>query len=316
MSSRTLAALSVGAVLISTVAADDASAYCRMTTEGGAQIGERACVEKGAFLEWPVACLTYAIDERGSIWMDFDDVERAVDTSFNTWQSQTCDGDPVNLIIKPTTSSTCQRAEFRTAGNVNTIAFLDPWEDQCGNAYSTNAFAVTIVWHNTTTGEILDADMMINEALGPYADCDVSGCDPGTQANPGPADLQSIVTHEAGHFLGIGHSSVPGATMAPSSERTEVSKRDLARDDIAAVCEIYPPGGLDSTCNPRTVGGLDLNCEDDGAPNCTDPTPIPSSGGCSAHQARPGRTPWGTFLLAMAVLTVLRRRSFQPDARS
>ena len=73
---------------------------------------------------------------------------------------------------------------------MNTIAFLDPFQDPCADqAYSSFAFAVTIVWHNTSTGEILDADMMINDQLatrrfagGPYANCPDSGCPAG---NPG-----------------------------------------------------------------------------------------------------------------------------------
>jgi MYXO-CTERM domain-containing protein len=318
MNSRVLLALAIGLMLVAALTADHASAFCRMTTDGGTQVGDVPCVEDGEFLEWPVACLSYAIDERGSSWMSFSDVQTAIDTSFATWENQICrDGELVDLVFTRWDSSTCQRAEFRNpGGNVNTIAFLDPWENQCGIEFSRNAFAVTIVWHNTTTGEIFDADMMINEALGPYARCPDSGCEPGTPGNPGPVDLQSIVTHEAGHFIGIGHSNVDGATMLPSSARTEVSKRTLAQDDIDAVCEIYPPGNLDASCNPNVVGGLDLNCEDDGPPNCTDPTPIPSSGGCSTAKVGPGEAPWGALLLALLAVTVLRRRSLRCDARS
>ena len=316
LSSRVLLALAIGLMLVAALTAGHASAFCRMTTDGGTQVGNQICLERGEFLQWPVACLSYAIDRRGSSWMPFSDVEQVVDTSFNTWQNETCDGEPVDLIFKPLNSSTCQRAEFRESGNVNTIAFLDPWEDQCGSEYSPNAFAVTIVWHNTSTGEIFDADMMINDLLGPYERCSESGCEPGTTGNPGPVDLQSIVTHEVGHFIGIGHSNVDGATMAPSSARTEVSKRTLEQDDIRAVCAIYPPGSLDDSCNPDVVGGLDLNCENDGPPNCTDPTPIPSSGGCSAARVSSGESPWGALLLALLAVTVLRRRSLQRDAQS
>ncbi|MDH3199320.1 MAG: matrixin family metalloprotease [Myxococcales bacterium] len=316
MNSRILLALAIGVASVAALTADHASAYCRMTTEGGVQIGEQACVENGEFLEWPVACLSYAIDERGSSSMEFNDVVQAIDSSFATWQNETCDGEPVDLIFKPLNSSTCRRTEFRNpGGNVNTIAFLDPWEDQCGIKFDENALAVTIVMFDPSNGRILDADMLINETLGPFASCPDSGCEPGTQSNLGPVDLQSIVTHEAGHFIGIGHSDVADATMFFQSPRTEVSKRTLAQDDIDAVCAIYPPGNLDASCTPQIINGLDLNCEDDGPPSC-EPATIPSSGGCSAREVRPGETPWSALLVAMLTLTVLRRRSSPRDARS
>ncbi len=314
MSSRVLLAL--GLMFFAALTADRASAFCRMTTSSSVQIGEQACVEDGDPLVWPVACLPYAIDERGSTSMPFEDVEEAIDLSFKTWQDVTCGGEPVDLIFKPRNSSTCRRTEFRNpGGNVNTIAFLDPWEDQCGNEYSPNALAVTIVIFDPSNGRILDADMLINETLGPFDRCPDSGCEPGTRSNPGPVDLQSIVTHEAGHFIGIGHSDVPDATMFPTSPRTEVSKRMLSADDIDAVCTIYPPGDLDDTCVPQVIGGLDLDCEDDGPPSC-EPATIPSNGGCSAREVRHGETPWSALLLAMLTFTALRRRSFRRDARS
>jgi hypothetical protein len=131
-------------------------------------------------------------------------------------------------------------------------------------------------------------------------------------------DLQSIVTHEIGHFIGIGHSDVESATMFPSSARTEVSKRELASDDVEAVCTIYPRGRLDDTCDPQSVivNGLDLNCEDDGPPKCDGGAPLPSSGGCSAHEVRPSKSPFGALLVALLALMVLRRYSSSRDERS
>jgi MYXO-CTERM domain-containing protein len=244
--------------------------------------------------------------------MDFEDVESAVDQSFASWENVDCDSreaqlnpaNPPNLIFKGLQSSDCRRAEFNSTGNVNTIAFLGSGDP------------VTIVWHNTSTGEILDADMMINDQLatrqfagGPYANCPDSGCPAG---NPGEADLASIVTHEAGHFIGIGHSDDQDATMFASAERTSVAKRTLAQDDINAVCDIYPPGSLNDQCNAAPIGGLELNCETDanGDPiACDDPAGAPGSGsGCSATRT-PADAPWVALLAALLGLTVLRRRS-------
>jgi MYXO-CTERM domain-containing protein len=292
-----------------------------MTTGSGLQVGNQACEEDGEPLEWPEACLSYAIDVNGSDSMPFNEVEQAIDASFRTWQNANCGGDTPNLIFQPLNSSTCRRAEFRgngQGGNVNTIAFRDPWEDQCGDDFARNAFAVTIVWHDTQTGRIFDADMMINDSLGPYAQCDpVSGCLRGTAGAPGPADLQAIVTHEVGHFIGIGHSDIADATMFPSSLRTDVSKRSLAQDDLEAVCTIYPPGNLDASCNAEVFNGLDLDCEDDGAPDCDGDPPMTGGGsGCSAASTSDARGSLVMAWLGLLALTASRRRSRRRDARS
>jgi uncharacterized protein (TIGR03382 family) len=318
--------LACALALLVSFTASEASAYCRMTTEGGAQVGNQPCVERGEPLIWNVPCLSYAIDSRGSEWMSDEDIETAVNAGFAVWETADCGQDETpNLVFKPSQEpSTCKRAEFNNDGNVNTVAFLDPWVDPCADegapGYEPLAFAVTIVWLNTETGEILDADMMINDtqatqrnAGGPYASCPDSGC------LGNDADLQSIIAHEAGHFIGIGHSNIEEATMFASAERSSVAKRTLAQDDINAVCEIYPPGNLDDSCDATPMRGLQLNCEvtEEGNPiACDAPGSTPSQGGCACSTAQ---TPVGTLWATIGVLfglSVMRRRSGRRDARS
>jgi len=62
-------------------------------------------------------------------------------------------------------------------------------------------------------------------------------------------DLQSVLTHEAGHFFGLGEDQDnTQATMYYKTSRCDTTQRDLSDDDVAAVDTVYaepatPEGG-------------------------------------------------------------------------
>jgi hypothetical protein len=78
---------------------------------------------------------------------------------------------------------------------------------------------------STVAGQMLDADMLFNPSVAFSTD--------GTGAN----DLQTVATHETGHFLGLDHSAVVRAVMFPFSPEVE---RTLGYDDVAGISATYP----------------------------------------------------------------------------
>ena len=75
--------------------------------------------------------------------------------------------------------------------------------------------------------------------------------------NSGGMDIQGIATHEYGHSLGLGHTSVNGATMfASTSGGGSSNSRSIEPDDIAGVQFIYgvKSGGKPSISSIGVVG--------------------------------------------------------------
>jgi len=73
----------------------------------------------------------------------------------------------------------------------------------------------------------------------------------GPQSPPnidGHRDLQGVAAHEFGHALGLGHSSVLGATMFASSSVEETTLRSIELDDQLGIQALY---GVASTLKPH-----------------------------------------------------------------
>ncbi len=220
------------------------------------------------------------------------------ESSISTWENVTCPGTggSPNLRIELLEErDQCTEAlHYPNSPNTNSIMFVaDGWIER---GHSAQAFAVTLVWHDPGSGEIWDADMEINEARGPFTVCPAQGCEEDT------VDLQNVVTHELGHYLGLAHTpDDPDATMWISAEAEETKKRDLASDDMEGLCAVYPASSLPDLCDPTPRNGLGLDCQPRVGCNCEVP------GG------RGGRTADGASLSALffglASLAAMRLRA-------
>ena len=122
----------------------------------------------------------------------------------------------------------CDQQEYNQEdGNANAWLFLDDAWPYEGRGHQ---LALTTLTFNVDNGEIFDVDIEINSFQ-----FTITVGDDGVQA-----DLQSVATHEAGHFFGLSHSNVQGATMRPQYSEGDTSLRSLESDDIAGICCALP----------------------------------------------------------------------------
>lgn len=60
-----------------------------------------------------------------------------------------------------------------------------------------------------------------------------------TRTLSGKYDVQSVLAHEFGHGVGLGHSTVTSATMFKNINSGTVDKRSLEQDDKNGIIAIY-----------------------------------------------------------------------------
>lgn len=93
------------------------------------------------------------------------------------------------------------------------------------------AMANTLTSYNSATGEMLQADIMVNADM-----LDELALEPDAEHY----DLQSVLTHELGHALGMLHTThARSDTMWPTGFLGDLSHRTLEADDIEGVEALY-----------------------------------------------------------------------------
>ncbi len=103
-----------------------------------------------------------------------------------------------------------------------------------------SVIGITWAFFDPSNGEIGEGDMLLNGE-----DYVWTVSDAGAQT-----DVESIVAHEAGHFLGLGHTDVEAATMFATVIDGETQKRSLHSDDIAGAQHLYGgDGGAGCGCD-------------------------------------------------------------------
>ncbi len=279
-----------------------AAAYCRLVTcardgsegshcDDGVSPDNDACA--GIKLRWPTACTSYSVLANSSKRVSFELAHNALVSSFEAWTSTTCEHGKVALAAFDFGTVTCDQREFnQTAGNANVLMFFDDGLPDAEHMATSDAIARTWVTYDPDTGEILDADIEVDSQNYRFTD----GGD-----DPSAFDLQSVLTHEVGHFLGMAHSPDPNATMRPSyapsaGARDGNELRHLTSDDERGICAAYPPGpdAPPASCSGIQKHGFSPDCGVDQTASCA---LAPGAHGAALHWA-----------LGLACVAALRRR--------
>ncbi len=171
------------------------------------------------------------------------DATHIADLAFSTWNRVTCNGKLIGIetyddgpIPVPVSEggdalagwASCSDSNACDAAAHDVIVFDDdvwPYND------SANTLALTTVTFGVDDGRIFEAYTEVNSA--DYALT--------TQEPPpaGPAvDLQAILTHEAGHLLGMAHATDTSALMYAFYRPGAIA---LTSDDVDGICTVYPP---------------------------------------------------------------------------
>jgi hypothetical protein len=212
---------------------------------------------------WSSACVSYDLQRSGTRQIALNTVSGIVAAAFAKWTGTTCATDGsgasrVSIDVRDLGPVDCNKVQYNTdQPNQHVILFHDdvwPYDD------ANNTLGLTTVTFDPDSGEIYDADMEINATV------PLSVGDP---VPPTGYDFDSIVTHEAGHFLGMAHSGDDRATMFAHYSPGTSTMRVLTDDDVKGVCNIYPPGGARSV-DPSIPGANKAGLIGEAA---CDPTP-------------------------------------------
>ncbi|MCW5832270.1 MAG: matrixin family metalloprotease [Labilithrix sp.] len=234
----------------------DASAFCRTTTcdpnnpDDECRRNENGCVRDGVPIKWSELPIVYRFHGDVSSKLDPSGARTAVRNAFDAWENVECARGRTSLRFRE--GSDIKRNKplgKKEAADKFGIFFRD---DEWPHDDAEESLALTTQIYGKTSGTIDYADIEINTADTDFRLSDDEGST--------KIDLQAVVTHEVGHYIGLAHSNDPDSIMVArycaSADRcgqsTDVA-RGLSEDDRRAVCTVYPPSS-GAAAEPASAG--------------------------------------------------------------
>ena len=189
--------------------------------------------ETGEPLRWFARNAEIRFDDGAPGEVDKATARQAVMESFRRWSPLTCENSEGDFMPEPftfvdggyVTQARVGHDDTLGADNENLVIWV-----QSGWLHGAEVLALTSLTYDVFTGQIVDADLELNDAK-------VFSLQPSNQQY----DVANTVVHEAGHFLGLDHSAIQIASMFSQALPAETEKRDLTQDDVNGFCALYGP---------------------------------------------------------------------------
>ncbi len=207
--------------------------YSRNRTDGSNGAGT------GAFLFWDARYFPIPYYISLPTLAGRQDIVEGIDASFRTWRN------PQNVTLEFIPMG-CTSGILNRNDGVNSIILVNhDWQ------FDHDAIAITrnfyVSGSSAHAGAILDTDILLNAVDHEFT----------TKGEAGKHDVQNIMTHEVGHFIGMGHEADPkdpDATMFENAQLNgETKKRDLATHDLQGLMAGYAGVGRKSDLFPTTA---------------------------------------------------------------
>jgi MYXO-CTERM domain-containing protein len=295
------------AIVLGSLSVTSASfGFCRATTcdpvtESCKMDLATECITSGTPLFWSSGCITVNVQSAGAprAGVSADAAEASVRRALDTWLSADCGSGMPSITVELGQRVRCDAAEYsKDHHNANIIVFREgEWPYPGGD----DALGFTRLRFDDDRGELWDADIELNAVSEPLAI---------GKPLTGQVDLDSLITHEIGHLLGLAHTLVEDGTMMAGYVKGSTELRTLAADDIAGICAIYPPERAltSSSCEPRH-GFSELCATEQPAfvePTTGDDSEPPKSKGCAQSSSVGGSG--SAFLAGLGAVLLWQRR--------
>ena len=166
------------------------------------------------------------VDSRGQASISSSDMGRNATRNAIT-SSSAWNGAGAGTVVNATVASV---SGWRLGDGIPMLNFRDPQGVCTGNCLAAT-FTGYYTQRSNGTWRIYDADIVTNTAR--------DWADAGETCSGTEFRIEGVMVHEVGHLLGLGHTSVSGATMFPSVSACNNGPATTEADDEAAIRDLY-----------------------------------------------------------------------------